>query len=327
MTAGPRRIGRRTLKSLKAAFYSSMVLLLFWQVWRVRDGLADSMGSIGWEAAALATGLTALANFPGFIGWRLLISGAGVRLTLSDASWIYFLSGATRYLPGAIWPTLTQAALARGAGVSAAVLMATGLFALALTTLSGIVVGLLAFPQLAADDPLWWLLLPVLISAVAITLNPGLLRRLVRFGQRVLRHEEHEVTLPPRKTSAVMLALSGVGWLCNGLHVAVIAVALGAPVMPATTLGIGGFALSAVAGALSLTPAGIGVREVVLGLTLGLLVSGPHLVTLLLLSRVLSTFGHVGATLGVLGVVAGGRYRKRRRHTAESADVLPAGKS
>ncbi|MEI5100015.1 lysylphosphatidylglycerol synthase domain-containing protein [Streptomyces sp. PmtG] len=296
-------------------FYATVVVLLAWQVWQVHHGFLDSMGSIGWEAVVLATGFTVLANFPGFFGWRILATSTGVRITLSDATWIYFASGAARYLPGAIWPAVAQAALARKVGESAARLVTTGLFALVLSTLSGIVVGLLAFPQLAMDDPMWWLLFPVLISAIAIMLTPSLLARLISFGQRILRYERHEIAPPSRKTSAATIALCGLGWCCNGLHAAIIAIALGAPPGSAITLGVGGFALGAVAGALSLTPAGIGVRELVLGLTLGLLVAGPDLVTLLVLSRALTILGHVIATVGALGAVAGNRFMKRRHVT------------
>jgi hypothetical protein len=62
----------------------------------------------------------------------------------------------------------------------------------------------------------------------------------------------------------------------------------------------------------------------VLGLTFGVLVSGPDLVTLLLLSRVLTTLGDVGATLGVLGLLAGIRYVKWRPSKEKSSDVLSA---
>ncbi|MEW2121643.1 lysylphosphatidylglycerol synthase domain-containing protein [Streptomyces sp. NPDC005474] len=329
MTVDSSRNRRRALKFLKATAYSLVVVFLCWQVWSVRDGLGDSVSSVGWSAIGVATGFTVIAQLPSFLAWRLLVAGTGVRLTLSDAAWIFFMSGATRYLPGAIWPAVTQAALGRRIGASAAKLMATGLATVVLTALSGGLVGLLAVPRLAADDPTWWLMLPVLLSAGAFMLAPRLLGRLFALGQRLLRQGEQEIALPARRTSMGMIALSVLAWCCNGMHAAIIAIALGAPVMSAVTLGVGGFTLSAVAGALSLTPAGIGVREVVLGLTLGVLLTGPNLVTLLLLSRVLTTLGHVGVTLGVLGLLAGNRFTKRRQSSEEqrmeeSPDALSA---
>lgn len=325
MTQDPARRRRQLFRLSRVAAYSLIVLFLCWQVWRVRHGLGDSFRSVGWAAVGLATVFTVAANFPGFFGWRLLATGSGVRLTLSDAAWIFFTSGVTRYLPGAIWPTVTQAALAKRVGAPAARLVATGLVALVLTTLSGVMVGLLALPRLVAADPAWWLMLPVVLSAGAIALAPRLLGRVVGLGQRLLRRGERETALPARATSMKMIALSVLGWCFSGTQAAILAIALGAPAASALTLGVGGFTLSAVAGALSFAPAGLGVREVVLGLTLGVLVSGPDLVTLLLLSRILTTLGHVSATLGVLGLLAGNRHRKRRRGATRPTDPVLSG--
>ncbi|MEU1295164.1 YbhN family protein [Streptomyces sp. NPDC005840] len=311
------------MKPLKAIAYASVLVLLVWQIWDVRDGLGGSVRSVGWRATGIATGFSVLSQFPSFLAWRRLVAGAGVRLSLSDAAWIFFMSGATRYLPGAIWPAVTQAAMAKRFGAPRVRLMATGVAAVVLTALSGCLVGLLAFPRLVADDPMWWLMLPVLLSAAAVMMSPRLLGRLLALGQRVLRQGEHEIELPDRRTSMGMISLSVLAWCCNGMHAAVIAIALGVPAWPAVTLGVGGFTLSAVAGALSLTPAGIGVREVVLGVTLGVLLTGPNLVTLLLLSRVLTTFGHVSVTLAVLGLLTGTRYAGRRRNKEKPTSPVP----
>ena len=62
----------------------------------------------------------------------------------------------------------------------------------------------------------------------------------------------------------------------------------------------------------------------VLGLTLGVLISGPNLVTLLLLSRVLTILGHAIAILGVLGLLAVNHYMKRRRDQEKESDALPS---
>jgi uncharacterized membrane protein YbhN (UPF0104 family) len=313
--------GRRCLlKVLRTIVYSIIVVFLFWQIWRVRDGLGDSLSSVGWSAVGLAVGFTVVGTAPGFFGWRLLVAGTGVRLTISDAAWVFFLSGVTVYLPGGIWPPIVQAALARRVGAPASRLMAAGLITLVMTILSGGIVGLMAVPHLAAGNPMWWLSVPLVLSAAAaVILVPRLLTRLLSLGQRILRRGEHEIVLPTGRTTMGVVALNDLGWCCNGTHAVILAVALGAPPASAMTLGIGGFVLSAIAGALSQAPAGLGVREVVLGLTLGVLVSGPDLIVLLLLSRFVTTLGHVIATLGVLGVLAGTRFVTARRGAAQTS--------
>jgi uncharacterized membrane protein YbhN (UPF0104 family) len=95
------------------------------------------------------------------------------------------------------------------------------------------------------------------------------------------------------------------GWLISGTHVAVLAVALGAPPAAAVTVGVGGFALSVVAGIFTVVmPGGLGIRELVLGLTLAALLTGPGLVTLVALSRVLLSVGDIVSTAAVLGLLA-----------------------
>jgi glycosyltransferase 2 family protein len=315
---------RSTLKLLRVSVYSLIVIFLCWQVWRVRHGLGNSLDSVGWSTFALAAGTTVVGTFPGFFAWRLLITGTGVQLSFSDAAWMYFLSGATRYLPGAMWPTVTQAALAKRSGAPAGKFIAAGLVGMTMTAISGAMVGLLALPRLVADDPKWWLMLPILLCAGAVMLTPHLLRRLLSHAQRLFRRGEHEITLPAGKTSMGVIALGVLGWCCTGMHVTIIAISLDAPPISAITLGLGGFALSTVTGALSPAPAGLGIREAMLGLTLGVLIGGPDLVTVLLLSRALTTLGHVAATLGVLGVLAGNRYVRWRSGKEKSSDALSA---
>lgn len=316
-----RRLG---LKLLQAAFYTVVVVVLARQVWQVRHGLGESLASVGWGAFALAALATTIGTFPGFFGWKLLVGGIGVRLSLADAAWVFFLSGLTRYLPGTIWPTVTQAVLARRVGASMSKLVTASLVGLVLTSISGVVVGLLALPHLAEHNAVWWLTLPVLLGLCAVMLAPGPLAWLVTLGRRVLRRPEQTVTLPASSTSVGVIALNALGWCCNGMHVAVIAMALGAPTVSAVTLGIGGFTLSAVAGAVSLAPAGIGIREVVLAQTLGALLHGPDLVTLVVLSRVLTILGHLVATFGVLGVLAGSRLLRWQAREDPAPEAVSA---
>jgi uncharacterized membrane protein YbhN (UPF0104 family) len=221
-----------------------------------------------------------------------------------------------------MWPTVTQAALAKRSGAPAGKFITAGLVGMTITAISGAMVGLLALPRLVAADPKWWLILPILLCASAVMLMPRLLKRLLGHAQRMFRRGEHEITLPARKTSMGVIAFGVLGWCCTGIHVTIIAISLGAPPISATTLGLGGFALSTVTGALSPAPAGLGIREAMLGLTLGVLIGGPDLVTLLLLSRALTTLGHVAATLGVLGVLAGTRYGRWRSGKEKSSDAL-----
>nr|WP_169806256.1 lysylphosphatidylglycerol synthase domain-containing protein [Herbidospora sakaeratensis] len=284
-----------------------LVLAFFgWQLWRVRHGVGDSLRQVGWSTSVLAAVLAAVGGLPGFFAWRLLLGGLGTRLTLPVAARVFFLAGITRYLPGGVWPAVAHAAMARPLGAPPARLAGAFVATQGLGVVSGLLVGLIALPWLVAAEPIWWALLPLLGASLVPLVAPRLLERLLGTAQRVLRRGGGEpVRLPGRRTLLTVTGLLAVGWLISGLHVGVLAIALGASPAGALSVGIGGFALSTVAGIFTLVmPSGLGPREVVLGLTLATLLTGPALITLVALSRVLITVVDVVSTAVVLAVLS-----------------------
>ncbi|WP_405149978.1 hypothetical protein OG589_16315 [Sphaerisporangium sp. NBC_01403] len=313
MTAVRRTTRQRVFAGLRVAAYLLVLGFLGYQLWRVRDGLGESLRLVGWGNALLAAALAAVGGVPGFFGWRMLLAGLGTRLSLPVAVRVFFLAGLTRYLPGGVWPAVAHAAQARPLGEPPARLAGAFVASQGLAVVAGLAAGLVALPWLVASDPIWWALLPMLAAALVPLAAPRLLGTLLGLAQRILRRGERTLVLPRRRTLLAVTGLMAVGWLVSGLHVTVLAVALGAPVSGAMTVGIGGFALSTVAGILTLVmPSGLGVREAVLGLTVATLLTGPGLVTLVALSRVLITVGDVASTAAVLGLLAwAGRRRAR----------------
>ncbi|WP_431934540.1 hypothetical protein [Micromonospora sp. RP3T] len=316
----------RVWAALRVVGYAAVLAFLGWQVWRVRHGMADSLRTVGWGAALTAGVLAAVGGVPGFVGWRVLLAGLGTRLSLRDATRVYFLAGLTRYLPGGVWPTVAHAAMARPLRQPPARLAAAFLASQGLAAVSGVLVGVLALPWLAGQSRWWWLLLPACVAAAAPVLAPGLLGRLLGAAARLLRRGDTGPLLPGRPTLLGATGLMVLGWLISGLHITVLAVALGAAPGPALPLGVGGFALSVVAGLCAVVlPTGLGVREVALALTVATLVGGPDLVTLVALSRVLLTVGDIGSTVIVLALLAvTGRRPGGPPHAATPSRPAPA---
>ncbi|WP_214414364.1 lysylphosphatidylglycerol synthase domain-containing protein [Sphaerisporangium fuscum] len=307
--------GRRRLSAvLRTAACLAVLALLGYQVWRVRHGLGDSLRLVGWSNVLLATALTVAGGVPGFFGWRMLLAGLGTRLPLPVAVRVFFVAGLTRYLPGGVWPAVAHAAQARPLGEPPARLAGAFVASQGLGVVAGFAVGLVALPRLAASSPVWWALLPVLAAALVPLAAPRSLGRLLGLAQRILRRGHRPPDLPGRRTLLAVTGLMAIGWLVSGAHVTVLAVALGAPPLAAATVGVGGFALSTVAGIFTLVmPSGLGAREAVLGLTVATLLSGPGLVTLVALSRVLITVADLASTVVVLAVLA---WTARRRPAA-----------
>ena len=317
MTAAASR--RRVFAALRAASYVLALAFLGYELWRVRHGLAANLWLVGWWNALIAVALAAAGGLPGFFGWRILLARLGTRLAATTAIRLFFLAGLTRYLPGGVWPTVTHAALARPLGEPPARLAGALGASQGLTVVAGLGIGLLALPRLVAAHAIWWILLPILAAALVPVAAPGLLGKLLGLAQRILRRGGKPVPLPGRRTLLAVTGLMAVGWLITGMHIVVLAVALGANPAGALTVGIGGFALSVVAGLFTVVmPGGLGVREVVLVLTLATLLTGPGLVTLIAISRVLTTAADLVSTAAVLGWLAWtGRAHPRPSHDAK----------
>lgn len=307
---------RRWALWLRAAAYAAAIAFVGWQLWRSRAGLGPSVRAVGWRSALIATALAAVGGVPGFVGWRMLLAGLDVRLPVMPAIQVYFLAGLTRYLPGGIWPALAHAAQARPLGAPPGRMAGGYLASQGIGVVAGLAVGLVALPRLVAASALWWLLVPVVLAALTPVFVPNLLGRTIGLAQRVLRRGSTAVpVLPGRRALSAVTAVMAVGWLISGLHVAVLAIALGAPAAQAATIGAGGFALSVVGGILAVfLPSGLGARELVLGLTLAPLLSGPALVTVVALSRILITAADLLSTAAVLALLlAAGRVGARSR--------------
>jgi glycosyltransferase 2 family protein len=298
------RSGRLVRSGARTAGYALVFAFLAYQVWRTRHGLAASLRTVGWATVMLAGGLAAVGGVPGMLGWYLLLTRLGSRMGFPAAVRVYFVAGLARYLPGGVWPVVAHAAMARPLGEPPARLAGAFIASQGLAIVAGMGVGVLTLPRLVAAEPLWWLLVPVFVAALVPLAAPRLLANLLGAGQRLLRRGARPLDLPDRRTLVATTGLMAAGWLISGAHIAVLAVALGADPAHAATVGVGGFALSVVAGAIAIVmPSGIGVREVVLGLTLATLLTGPALVTVVGLSRVLITVGDAVISAAVLAVL------------------------
>jgi hypothetical protein len=315
--------------ALRGGAYALVLAFLGYELWRVRHGVGADLRRVGWWNALAATALAVAGGIPSFIGWRVLLATMGTRLPLRTGIWLYFLAGVARYLPGGVWPTMAHAALARPLGEPPGRLAGAMAGSQALGIVSGVAVSLLALPRLVAASPLWWLLLPVLLALLIPVAVPRLLSASLGLAMRLLRRGGQPPALPGRRTLWAVTALMVTGWLITGLHITVLAVALGASPGRALILGIGGFALSVVAGVCAVVlPSGLGVREVVLGLTLASLAGGPALITIIALSRVLTTLADLASTAAVLGwMTCTNRGRLRPAATTTIADRQPEGVS
>jgi glycosyltransferase 2 family protein len=247
-----------------------------------------------------------------FLSWRAGLSDLGAPLPLAAGMRVFFLGQLGKYLPGSIWPAVTQMRLGRDYQVpQRASGAAVVVFMLAVIG-TGLLVGLPVVPLLgdgAADQYHWMLLV---LPAAVLLAAPPVLNRLIALALRVARRPP----LPAPLSLGGILRVAGwsiAAWLCYGVQVFVLARQLGA------TGGLlllvqctGAFAVAFASGPLLLVvPAGAGVREAALLLLLGPTITAPRAAVVAVVSRLLFIVGDL-AWAGAAVLAA----RRRRAATA-----------
>ena len=228
--------------------------------------------------------------------WRVLLAALGSPLPARPAARIMFIGQLGKYLPGSIWPVLAQMELGNEHQVPRHRSASASILTMLLTVLTGLLTGLVALPFVAGSTSYVWALLaaPVLL----VLLVPRVLNAVLNKILRLARRQPLEVELTGRAIAAA-LGWSFVSWVFYGLQIWLLAVTLGAPAGKTALLALGGFAFAWTVGFLVVfAPAGLGVRDVLLALTLGLVIAHGAALAIALVSRVLLTIGDL-VTAGV----------------------------
>ncbi|NYI40028.1 lysylphosphatidylglycerol synthase domain-containing protein [Demequina lutea] len=298
---------------LRWGLFALAAALIAWAVMRQWAGVSDSLTAVGWSRVALATGLALVALAFNTLSWRTVMMSVGLQAPLREASGVFLVSQAGKYVPGAVWPVVAQAEFARAHGVTRARATVGSLVAMAVGVVMAAVVGAVALAAFSPGSVLtyWWVLL--LALALAITLIPAVLTRLLKLALRVLRREG-EVPRIGGNALAASAAWSALNWVALGAQAWVLLRALGGS---EATYGLatGAFALAWLVGfVVVFAPAGLGAREAALVLLLGAAVTQPQALALALLSRFAMTLADA---IGLaLGAVARRSRRATRDHTS-----------
>ncbi|HEV3496865.1 MAG TPA: lysylphosphatidylglycerol synthase domain-containing protein [Actinomycetes bacterium] len=295
------------MRLLVAGLFLAVIVVVLADQWEHARPL---LGRLSAPALLAALALVLAGIFATFLSWRSALADLGGRLPLSGAMRVFFVGQLGKYLPGTIWPAVTQMRLGRdyrvpprasGAAVVVFMLMVVG---------SGLAVGVPVIPLLGHDavSGFRWLVLVLPLAAVALA--PPVLNRVMAVGLRLTR----------RPAMPAPLSLGGIGrvagwamvsWLCYGLQVFLLARQLGAQGGALLWLqSTGAFAAAFASGPLLVVvPAGAGVREAALVLLLGSTITAPRATVVAVVSRLLFVVGDL-AWSGA-GVLADRRARAR----------------
>jgi hypothetical protein len=229
------------------------------------------------------------------LSWRAMLRGLGSEVPVRVAARIFFVGQLGKYVPGSVWPVVAQMELGAGYGLSRKVIGTASLLSLGIAVPVALAIGLLAVPALLSADGSAYLLLFLVLPLAGVLLSPPVLNPLLDRALRLARRQP----LPQRLTGATVLRVAlyaAGGHLLLGLQTYLLARDLGASGALLLPLALGAFALATSAGVLALpVPAGAGVREAVLVVSLSPVLPVGQSLLLALVSRAILTAGDLSA--------------------------------
>lgn len=311
--AATRRRLRRGVEALVVAVFLGFIGAAAAQQW---SHVAEVIGELR-PASVAWSGLAAVAGIGfSFLCWRAILADLGSPVPVTAGMRIFFVGQVGKYVPGKVWPILTQVRLGRDYQVPGRSSAAAAFIFMLLVLGTGLLVAVCTLPVLGtgAFGRYWWALLALPLSAVLLW--PPVLNRGLALVMRLTRREP----MPRPLTAAGISRAVGwavVMWLLFGVHLYALLHGLGVDAPQLLLRSIGAYAGSWSIGFLLLVaPAGVGPREVALVLLLATTTDQPVALVAAVVSRLLMTVGDL--LWPVVGVAL---ERRRRRRVGRAAPV------
>ncbi|HEX2374009.1 MAG TPA: YbhN family protein [Actinomycetota bacterium] len=292
---------RTPLRLVVAGVFVAVMVVVLAGQWQQAKPL---LGRLSIPAVAAALALVGAGLYATFRSWRAALADLGASPPHRGAMRIFYPGQLAKYLPGTIWPAVTQMRLGRDYQVPPRVSGAAFVVFMLMVVGTGLLVGVPTIPLLGRDaaGEYHWLLLVLPLLALAVA--PPVLNRLLGLVMRVARRPP----LPAPLSAGGILRVAGwaiLSWVFYGAQVYVLARQLGAEggwllLLQCT----GAFAIAFASGPLLVVaPAGAGVREAALLLLLGSTITAPRAAVIAVVSRLLFIVGDVAwAAVAMVGV-------------------------
>lgn len=252
--------------------------------------------------------------------WRAVLTDLGSRLPVRASFEVFFLSQIGKYVPGGVWHMVAVSEL----GLDRQVPRRRSLSAIAVATVVAIATALVAAVPLLvlsgrsiAAHGWLWLSLPVALAFLA----PAVLNRLLALAMRLLRREPLEHPMTTRGTAAAA-GWALLGWCVVGFQVWLVGLGLGLGRSSLVQV-IGAYAIAWVAGfVVVVAPAGLGPRELVLGVLLAGALPAGSAVVLVIVTRLVQTV--VDVAMAAAGYVLGRRAPAPATRRSRREDRAPS---
>ena len=279
----------------------ALVAAITYAIASQRQALAEavqrlSAGALLGAFACLVVGLLLSQQ-----SWRAVLAGFGSPLGVSSSARIFFVGQLGKYLPGSVWPILTQMQLGKAVGVPRTRMGAATLVWLAFSVITGLAASMLVVPELVGGaGGSYAAVAVVLLVASAVGLHPRVLNAVLDKALKLARRPPLEEHLDGRGIARASLFLAG-SWVLFGVQLWLLVGELTTGDDLSLPTAIGAMALANTLGFLFiLAPAGAGVREVVLVLALSSVLSQGEATGVAVVSRVLMTVADLLLGVSVL---------------------------
>lgn len=214
------------------------------------------------QLASLDPWLLLLAAGIGLVGlglsagiWHAMLAGIGEPLPLAASLRVFFVGQIGKYVPGAVWPVVTQAALAREHGIAPRATVSAVTLFLWVHLITGAAVGIAALVATGVLPIVTLAALPLLAALLAPPVLRWTLTRLLGLARRAPMRRQ-----PTGRHLLAAGAWAAAMWICYGVHLQVLTSAIGEPIDLTRATGV--FAAGWVVGfVLLIAPAGVGPRE------------------------------------------------------------------
>jgi glycosyltransferase 2 family protein len=316
----PRRRRRPLRTALNALVIAAFVVFIAYAVAKRWSDVRDYAGRLSLRAGGLSMAAVLGAIWCSFLCWKAVLADFGSRVPVPGGMRIFFVGQLGKYLPGKLWPILTQMRLGdeyrvpkRASGAAAGVFML-------LVLGTGLVLAAATVPFLGgrAFGRYWWTLaaLPVALAAM----HPAILNRGLGLALRLLKREPMPRPLTVRGIATAAFWCLPM-WALFGVHTWALALDLGsANALDLYLRSTGVFAASwSIGFVLGVLPAGAGPREAAFILLFGATLPTAQATVIALVSRLLITVGDVA--WGVLALVGVRRPRAEAGGAASARDT------
>ncbi|WP_436763860.1 lysylphosphatidylglycerol synthase domain-containing protein [Streptosporangium sp. V21-05] len=294
----PRALVRVLVAAFALVLVGAVAVALAGQDWSVVSVMLarSDGGRIGLLlAGALLISMAGLGF--GYLAWRAVLFELGPPVGEPRVARVFFVTFLSKYVPGKVPGLIAATKVATANGVGFGRLMGTAALSMSLVLLTGLTIGLLAGVHMLGTQ-VAWLVAVAAVLIVVVLVRPQLVNHGAHLVLRVLRRPDPARSASPRGIRFAVVA-QGVSWLVTGLHLWLLAIAMGADPLPSLGLCVGAFTLATTVGMLTVVlPDGIGVREAVLTAALTVVLPAPAAAVVAVASRLVSTVGEValGAT-------------------------------